>query len=169
MRTRAAMGTRQIGLAQRARRGVLLLLPVALVIQGTAVLDAEPKAASSWEMPGRLSIHDLQLGPAVLKESKWHFEGDGRVFNASRYKNRLTLMVRFSYTGSRSGIPLKFVVKLPKSRQYEETILLSRPQGHYEYTFTVHRPEEFIGSGSVYVYYGFSIVDVLDFTIVPSA
>lgn len=119
-------------------------------------------------MPGRLSIRDLQLGPAVVRENKWHFEGSGRVFDASRYKDRLTLMVRFSYTGSRSGIPLKFVVKLPQARQYEETVNLAHPRGQYDYVFTIHRPVEFIGSGSVYVYYGFSIVDVLDFTIIPN-
>jgi len=146
---------------------LVLLLAAVLVTQGPSAFDRGAEAASSWEMPGRLSIHDLQLGPAVLKESKWHFEGNGRVFDASKYKGRLTLIVRFGYTGSRSGIPLKFVVKLPQARQYEETVHLSHPQGRHEYTFTVHRPEEFIGSGSVYVYYGFSIVDVLDFTIVP--
>ena len=27
----------------------------------------------SWEMPGRVSIYDLQFGPAVFKNNEWNF------------------------------------------------------------------------------------------------
>jgi hypothetical protein len=121
----------------------------------------------AWEMPGRLSIYDLQFGPAVLKDKKWEFLGNNRTFNAAANPERLTLMIRFNYQGSRPKIPVKFVIKLPQSRQYEETVHLREARGHYAYQFTIHRPEEFVGSGSLYLYYGFSIVDVLDFTILP--
>jgi|GEM_PF-1527959 len=123
----------------------------------------------SWEMPGRLSIYDLEFGPAVFKDNNWQFLGNVRSFNAKELDGPLTLMVRFSYRGTRGEIPLKFVVKLPDSAQHEETALLTEPSGNYPYRFTVHNPREFMGSGSVYLYYGFSIIDVLDFTIFSGA
>jgi hypothetical protein len=123
----------------------------------------------SWEMPGRVSIYDLQFGPAVLKDNDWKFLGNSRTFNVGLFGERLTLMVRFSYTASRAEIPLKFVIRLPGSRQYEETVRLATRSGQYSYHFTIQRPEDFLGSGSVYLYYGFSIVDVLDFTIMPGS
>lgn len=123
----------------------------------------------SWEMPGRVSIYDLQFGPAVLKDGEWKFLGNNRTFNAGLFGDRLSLMVRFSYTASGGETPLKFVIRLPGSRQYEETVRLSSRKGQYSYHFTVHRPGDFLGSGSVYLYYGFSIVDVLDFTIMPGS
>ncbi len=122
-----------------------------------------------WEMPGRVSIYNLEFGPALPKENDWEFVGNGRTFNAGLYKDRLTLMIRFSYFGSRSEIPLKFVIKLPDSRQYDETVSLLSRRGQYVYHFTIHHPEDFLGSGSVYLYYGFSMIDVLDFTIVPGS
>jgi len=152
---------------------VLLAVAIAplffMLIQVGEEAAGEESRALSWERPGRLSIYDLQLGPAVLKNRTWEFLGNIRLLNASTLGNRLTLMVRFNYNGSRSGIPLKFVIKLPRSRQYEETVHLTNRRGQYAYRFTIHRPEEFVGSGSVYVYYGFSLVDVLDFTIVPGS
>ena len=36
----------------------------------------------SWEMPGRLSIYDLQLGSAAFDEGDWKFLGASRTFNA---------------------------------------------------------------------------------------
>ncbi|MBI4961967.1 MAG: hypothetical protein HY913_01690 [Desulfomonile tiedjei] len=131
--------------------------------------DKESSGGLSWEMPGRVSIYDLQFGPAVLKGNDWKFLGSSRTFNAGSFGDRLTLMVRFSYTASRAEIPLKFVIRLPGSRQYEETVRLASPKGQYSYHFTIHRPDDFLGSGSVYLYYGFSIVDVLDFTIMPGS
>ncbi len=121
----------------------------------------------SWEMPGRVSIYDLQFGPAVLQNNEWKFVNNGRTFNAGPSGERLTLMVRFAYKGSRADIPVKFVVKLPGSRQYEETVQLTGHKGQYSYKFTIHNPGDFVGNGSIYLYYGFSIVDVLDFTIMP--
>ncbi|MFH0957688.1 MAG: hypothetical protein V1897_03205 [Pseudomonadota bacterium] len=123
----------------------------------------------SWEMPGRLSIYDLQFGPAIAQSQGWKFLGNSRTFNAGLFGDRLILMVRFYYKASASDTPLKFVIKLPDSRQYEETIRLSNNQGQFAYHFTIHRPEDFLGSGMIYVYYGFSIVDVLDFAIMPGA
>lgn len=121
----------------------------------------------SWEMPGRFSIYDLQLGPAVLQNNEWKFLSDGRTLNADSFGDRLTMMVRFSYKGSRADIPVKFVIKLPGARQYEETVQLTPSQGQYSYKFTIHNPKDFVGNGSVYLYFGFSIVDALDFTIMP--
>jgi hypothetical protein len=123
----------------------------------------------SWQIPGRVSIYDLQFGPATFKDNEWKFLGDNRTFNAAQYKGKLTLMVRFSYRGTRADIPLKFVIRLPDSRPYEETVNLTSRQGPYTYYFTIHDPENFVGSGSVYLYYGFSIIDVLDFTIVSGS
>ncbi|MDD3472834.1 MAG: hypothetical protein PHS86_08635 [Syntrophaceae bacterium] len=123
----------------------------------------------SWEMPGRLSIYDLQLGSAALEEGEWKFLGASRTFNAGLFKDRLTIMIRFMYKATSTEIPLKFVIKLPDSRQYEETVKLTGKNGHFNYQFTIHKPEEFLGAGMVYVYYGFNIVDVLDFTIVPGS
>lgn len=123
----------------------------------------------SWEMPGRVSIYDLQLGAATRDKDHWKFLGSGKRFRAGSFKDRLTLMVRFAYRASRAEIPLKFVIRLPNSRQYEETVRLANRSGQYSYVFTVHNPEDFLGTGSVYLYYGFSIVDVLDFTITPGS
>lgn len=169
-----ALGT----MGARALRRFLIALPavavLALGLWGTVLAEpaAEPAAEPVrkppvWEMPGRLSIYDLQFGPAILKEDKWQFLGNIRDFNAKRFGDRLTLMIRFSYQGSRDRIPLKLLIRLPESRQHEETVYLRNRSGKYVYRFTVHNPEEFVGSGSVYLYYGFSIVDVLDFTISP--
>ncbi|MCA1960486.1 MAG: hypothetical protein LDL33_06800 [Desulfomonile sp.] len=130
---------------------------------------SEEGGGLSWEMPGRLSIYDLQFGPAVLKDKKWEFLGNKRTFNAGADSDRLTLMIRFNYQASRPKIPVRFVIKLPQARQYEETVNLRESRGSYAYHFTIHRPEDFVGSGSVYIYYGISIVDVLDFTILPKS
>jgi len=159
---------------------ICLMLAVCLLLVGAQTSsakeargqDAVPKkdrGELSWEMPGRVSIYDLELGPAVLKDNQWQFLGNNRTLNAGLYGEHLTLMVRFSYSGSGSEVPLKFVIRLPGSRQYEETVHLTNRRGNYTYHFTIHRPEDFVGSGSVYLYYGFSIVDVLDFTIVPGS
>jgi hypothetical protein len=123
----------------------------------------------AWEIPGRIAIYDLQFGPALLKDDKFQFVANTRTFNTDQYSDRLTLMIRFSYVGSRSDSPLKFVIKLPNSRQYEETVHLTNKRGNHTYHFTVQRPADFLGAGSVYIYYGFNIVDVLDFTIVPGS
>ncbi len=152
------------------RLSFLAVAVLALFLWGIASADqtADPaRKPPVWEMPGRLSIYDLQFGPAVLKENSWQFLGNMRDFNAKRFGDRLTLMIRFSYEGSRDKIPLKLLIRLPESRQHEETVYLRNRTGKYVYKFTVHNPDEFIGSGSVYLYYGFSIVDVLDFTISP--
>jgi hypothetical protein len=150
----------------------------AVMISSHAVADETVSDASnekgerkelSWEMPGRVSIYDLQFGPAIFRDNQWHFQGNSRTFNAGAYAERLTLMVRFSYNGSKAETPLKFIIKLPDSRQYEQTVYLTSRRGNYTYQFTIHHPEDFLGSGSVYLYYGFSIVDVLDFTIMPGA
>jgi len=135
----------------------------------TETAATEEGGELAWEMPGRLSIYDLQFGPAVLKDRKWEFLGNKRTFNAATSPDKLTLMIRFNYQGTRPKIPVKFVIKLPQSRQYEETVNLRESRGHYAYHFTIQRPEDFVGSGSVYLYYGFSIVDVLDFTILPGS
>lgn len=119
----------------------------------------------SWELPGRLSIYDLEMGPAVLKDNQWRFLGNIRKLSVETYGNRLTMMVRFSYTASRPEIPLKFVVKLPDSRQYEEEAVLPNRRGNYVYRFTIHDPEDFVGDGSVSLYLYYNIVDVLDFTL----
>lgn len=123
----------------------------------------------SWEMPGRLSIYDLQFGPAIAQNQGWKFLGNSRTFNAGLFGDRLILMVRFFYRAATPETQLKFVIKLPDSRQYEETVRLTNNQGQFAYHFTIHRPEDFLGSGMIYVYYGFSIVDVLDFIIMPGA
>jgi hypothetical protein len=131
--------------------------------------DKDAPGEFSWELPGRVSIYDLQFGPAVLKDKKWEFLGNVRSFSAGEYKERLTLMVQFSYKGSKADIPIKFIIKLPGARQYEETVHLTKREGRYSYQFTIHNPENFIGSGSVYLYYGFSMVDVLPFTVMPGS
>lgn len=120
----------------------------------------------SWEMPGKLSIYDLEFGPALKREEKWQFLGNMRTFNTEQFDDRLTLLVRFAYAASRPETPLRFVIKLPQARQYEETVHLRDRSGEYSYKFTVHTPEDFLGSGSVYVYYGFSMVEAFEFTIV---
>lgn len=119
----------------------------------------------AWEMPGRLSVQGIQFGSASWKDKKWEFLGASRTFNASRHPERLTLMVKFSYSGIRPPIPVKLVLRLPQCRQFEETVNLRETQGNHIYMFTLHRPEDFVGAGSLYLYYGFSIIDVLDFTI----
>jgi hypothetical protein len=129
----------------------------------------EGQGELAWEIPGRISIYDLEFGAAALKDNRVQFVGNSRTFIADQYPERLTLMIRFSYVGGRSDSPLKFVIKLPSSRQYEETVHLVNKRGNYAYHFTIHRPSDFLGNGSVYLYYGFSIVDVLDFTIVPGS
>ncbi len=152
---------------------LIILLLCSGLSQAQARKEAEkasPKEAVgefSWEMPGRVSIYDLQFGPAVLQNNEWKFVSNGRTFHAGPAGERLTLMVRFAYKGSRADIPVKFVIKLSGSRQYEETVQLMGHQGLYSYRFTIHNPEDFVGNGSIYLYYGFSIVDVLDFTIMP--
>jgi tetrahydromethanopterin S-methyltransferase subunit F len=168
------------GICAAFRKGIIIgfVLASCLLLVGPQISSAKETKAQdagskkdrgelSWELPGRVSIYDLQLGPAVLKDNRWQFIGNNRTLNAGRYGERLTLMVRFSYSGSGSEVPIKFVIKLPGSRPYEETVHLASRRGNYSYQFTIHRPEDFVGSGSVYLYYGFSIVDVLDFTIVP--
>lgn len=131
--------------------------------------DEVPSHELFWEMPGRLSIYDLQFGPAIAQQGKWKFLGNSRTFNAGLFGDRLTLVIRFSYRASTPDTPLKFVIKLPESRQYEETVRLNSRQGQFDYHFTIHKPEDFLGSGMIYLYYGFSIVDVLDFTIMPGS
>jgi hypothetical protein len=137
--------------------------------EGKQPSEKEPGQEFSWEMPGRVSIYDLQFGAAVMKDKKWEFLGNTRSFNAGAFKDRLTLMVRFAYKGSMPDLPIKFIVKVPSARQYEETVHLTNPQGRFAYQFTIHNPENFIGNGSVYLYYGFSMVDVLAFTIMPGS
>ena len=135
----------------------------------SAAKDKDALSDFSWEMPGRVSIYDLQFGPAVLKDKRWDFLGNMRSFSAGEFKGRLTLMVRFSYRGAKEEIPIKFIIRLPGARQYEEEVKLTKREGRYSYKFTIHHPENFIGSGSVYLYYGFSMVDVLAFTIMPGS
>ncbi|MBI5248216.1 MAG: hypothetical protein HY912_01865 [Desulfomonile tiedjei] len=152
----------------------LLLVPLWLTpcAAQQSRIDKDRKEGSgelAWEIPGRISIYDLQFGAAALKDNRVQLVGDTRTFNADQFPDRLTLLIRFSYVGSRSDNPLKFMIKLPNSRQYEETVNLSSKRGNYSYHFTIHRPSDFLGNGSVYIYYGFSIVDVLDFTIVPGS
>ncbi len=158
----------------------LALAVLLIFLAGTGELFAQKNATKSsskkeagselsWEIPGRVSIYDLQFGPAVLKNNEWVFVDNIRTLDSGKFADRLTLMVRFSYKGSKSEIPLKFIIKLPGARQYEETIQLPRYEGQYSYKFTIHNPGDFVGSGSIYLYYGFSMVDVLDFTIVPGA
>jgi hypothetical protein len=150
----------------------VLLIVIISAFPQPALSDDEttkPNHELSWEMPGRVSIYDLQFGAGVLKEGQWQFLGHSRAFEVDQFKDRLTLIVKFSYRGSKPEIPLKFVLKLPDSRQYEESVTLTERKGNFSYQFTIHRPEDFIGSGSLYLYYGFSIVDVLDFTITPGS
>jgi len=157
---------------------VLLSATIASAVSGEAAEQGDQAKRQSadkksgewfWEMPGRVSLYGLQFGPAVMKDNAWSFVGTGRTFNARQFSDRLTLMIRFSYTASRSDTPLKFIIKLPDSRQYEESVTLLNRKGQYTLHFTIHRPEDFLGSGSLYIYYGFSIVDVLDFTIVAGS
>ena len=162
---RSGLGKQMMRLAPGFRFATVALMICMLVAVVPTATAKEAGGELSWEMPGRLSIYDLQLGPAVKKDGDYQFLGNIRTFDAKRYGNRLILMVRFSYYGSRSGIPLKFVIKLPQSRPFEQTVNLANRRGQYSYRFTIHNPEEFVGSGSVYLYYGFSIVDALDFTI----
>jgi len=169
--------------AIRVLRGLFMVCAVLVAVFAGSVLaqgpqkETPPQAKSgkeaagelAWEMPGRVSIYDLQFGPAALRDNQLKFLGNARTLNADLFKDRLTLMIRFSFAGSMSEIPLKFIIKLPDSRQYEETIRLQGRRGKYSYHFTIHNPVDFLGTGSVYLYYGFSIVDVLDFTIVPGS
>ncbi len=80
----------------------------------------------SWEIPGRVSIYDLQFGPAVLKNNEWNFVDNVRTMDAGKFVDRLTLMVRFSYKGSKSEIPLKFIIRLPGARQYRRNSAAAR-------------------------------------------
>jgi hypothetical protein len=146
-----------------------------MAARGAALGQTEPDAVKekdgegefSWQMPGRVSIHDLQFGAAERKSGHWEFLGNNRSFSAGVYKNRLTLMVRFSYMGSKPDTEIKFIIRLPGARHYEETVRLGSRSGQFSYRFTIHNPENFIGTGSVSLYYGFSMVDLLDFTIMP--
>lgn len=125
--------------------------------------------AVSWQMRGRVLIHNLQFGPAMLKEKEWVFIDKTRTFNASAFQDRLTLMIRFQYRGVNPDTPLKFIIKLPAARPYEETVRLPDREGTYTYRFTIHEPAAFLGSGSAYLYYGFNLVSVFDFTIMPGS
>lgn len=141
-------------------------------VEAASPRDTNPKDGShefSWERPGTVSIFDLQFGAAELKDNQLQLVDNNRTFSAGQYADRLILMVRFSYRTSRREIPLKFVIRLPEARQYEETVRLPNTHGQYEFHFTIQRPGDFLGTGFVYLYYGFSIVDVLDFTIMPGS
>ncbi len=155
--------------------GAVLLLTLLIAYQNSISLGAEgeqqeqniqsTQGTFSWEMPGRVSIFDLQLGPAVYKDGEVRFGEEKRSINIEQFPDRLILAVRFSYRSSQSEVPLKFMIRLPDTRQYEETVRLPARSGHYTYHFTIHNPRDFLGTGYIYLYYGFSIVDVLDFTI----
>jgi hypothetical protein len=172
-------GRRSLGCESVVVYALVLMLALLVGIPQTSFGEARPKASPikdkdaqsdfSWEMPGRVSIYDLQFGPAVLKDKKWDFLGNMRSFSAGEFKGRLTLMVRFSYKGSKADIPIKFIIKLPGTRQYTETVHLANREGRYSYHFTIHNPENFVGNGSVYLYFGFSMVDLLAFTIMPGS
>jgi hypothetical protein len=176
-----AIGHGRKGLGHRSGGWYVFVVSLALLVatpqfgfgesrpKPSPIKDKDALSDFSWEMPGRVSIYDLQFGPAVLKEKKWDFLGNMRSFSAGEFKGRLTLMVRFSYRGNKADIPIKFIIKLPGARQYEETVQLAKREGRYSYHFTIHNPENFIGNGSVYLYYGFSMVDVLAFTIMPGS
>jgi hypothetical protein len=131
--------------------------------------QSAPPGEVSWQLPGHVSIYNLQLGAATFKDNQWSFLGPGRRFSTAKFKDKLTLMVRFSYVGSKAEVPLKFIVKTPDSRQHEEICNLTDTKGDFSYQFTIHNPEDFLGRGSIYLYYGFNIVDVLDFTITPAS
>lgn len=133
------------------------------------VTESIPDQGSSWKMRGRVSIHNLQFGPATLRDKDWHFLGNTRTFNAGAYGDRLTLMIRFGYRGLNPDNQLKFIIKLPAARPYEDIVRLPDRQGTYTYRFTIHDPAGFLGSGSVYLYYGFSLVSAFDFTIMPGS
>jgi hypothetical protein len=139
------------------------------VAWGTETEQHPAQQTFSWEMPGKVSIFDLQFGPASFKDNEFKFVEPRRSINASLFPDRLTLVVRFSYNSSQAEVPLKFMIRLPDARQYEETVRLPSRNGQYAYHFTIHNPKDFLGNGSIYLYYGFSIVDVLDFTILPSS
>jgi hypothetical protein len=134
---------------------------------GTAQEPHKPQDTGNESEAGHITLYDLQFGPAVVEDEKWKFLGNMRSFNTGLFGGRLTLMVKFSYRSSRPDIPLRFVIKLPEARQYEQTVKLSKIQGRFSYKFTVHEPAKFLGAGSLYIYYGLSIVDVLDFNILP--
>lgn len=152
-------------LSARIAKWAIILLGLLLVC--APFCESAPATRElSWEMPGKLAIYDLEFGPALERENKWQFLGNMRTFNTEQFGGRLTLMVRFAYAASRPETPLRFVIKLPQARQYEETVHLRDRRGEYSYKFTVHTPEDFLGSGSVYVYYGFSMVEAFQFTIV---
>lgn len=149
---------------------IMLLAAPAFVCWGAEGESTDPSqsgshGAFSWEMPGRVSIFDLQFGPAIYKNGEFVFQGDKRSISIDEFPDRLTLVVRFSYQSSQSEVPLKFMIRLPDTRQYEETVRLPSRSGHYAYHFTIHSPRDFLGTGYIYLYYGFSIVDVLDFNI----
>ena len=52
------------------------------------------------------------------RNNEWSFVDKVRTMDAGKFADRLTLMVRFSYKGSKSEIPLKFIIRLPGARQY---------------------------------------------------
>ncbi len=146
-----------------------LFMAALVLVCSCGVSFGQRTGEKSWEIPGRLAIHNLELGAAVLKDSNWLFLGDSRIFSAKEFEKRLTLMVRFSYEGARTEIPLKFMIRLPDSRLYEEQVVLTGHKGEYSYMFTIQHPADFQGSGSVYLYYGFSFVDALNFAITGSS
>ncbi|MEW6347916.1 MAG: hypothetical protein AB1646_02545 [Thermodesulfobacteriota bacterium] len=156
----------RIGLA---RSGRCLLIALLVLICSHGVSFGQRTGEKSWEIPGKLAIHNLELGAAVLKDNEWNFLGDSRMFSAKEFEKRLTLMVRFSYERARTEIPLKFMIRLPDARLYEEQVVLTGNKGEYRYMFTIQHPEDFQGSGSIYLYYGFSFVDALNFTITGSS
>ncbi len=153
-------------LAKRASV-VVCCVPVLLILAATWTFSQakEKTEGLAWQLPGKLSIYDLQFGPAVVKDDTWTFSSHSRTYNVSNFPNRLALMIRFHYNGSRSGLPVRFIIRLPHTREFEETVHLRDRRGQYAYRFTIHRPEEFIGTGAVLVYHGLSLVDVLEFTI----
>jgi hypothetical protein len=81
-------------------RSLLIVVSLFLLGYGQSV-QGQVSPEKSWEIPGRISIYDLQFGPATLDEKQWRFLGNIRTFNAGLYGDRLTLMVRFSYDSSR--------------------------------------------------------------------
>ena len=106
-------------------------------VEPTSPRDANPKEGShefSWERPGTVSIYDLQFGSAELKDNQLELADSNRTFSAGQYADRLILMVRFSYRASRREIPLKFVIRLPEARQYEETVRLPNMKGQVQFS-----------------------------------
>jgi hypothetical protein len=152
--------------------GVLLALLAAAVLVAIPAPKAYGRETARnpfWEMPGRLAVHSIEFGPAVFKGRKWELLEDTRSVSVTRETGKLTLMIRFNYSAGYLPAPVKFSIKLPDARLYEETVNLNAQRGQCVYRFTVHNPEEFIGTMSIYLYYGVSIVDVLTFAIRPGS